>query len=158
MDDKTFQKRMQPSYMEHFVGEIALMNTTYGQPVADKPRLREDTPAKLKRFKEILQDELNEVDDIIAAFKDGAGVADVIALTSIADWLADIIVYCTSEMQKYGLPPSAVLQIVMASNFSKLDADGKPILDPSGQKFLKGPDYWKPEPLIQELLAELRGD
>ena len=39
----------------------------------------------------------------------------------------------------------------MDSNESKLGAHGKPIYDANG-KFLKGPDYWKPEPGIKELL------
>ena len=46
----------------------------------------------------------------------------------------------------------AVLQIIMDSNASKLGADGKPIYDANG-KFLKGPNYWKPEPKIRELLG-----
>jgi hypothetical protein len=45
-----------------------------------------------------------------------------------------------------------VLQIIMDSNASKLGADGKPIYDANG-KFLKGPNYWKPEPKIRELLG-----
>ena len=39
----------------------------------------------------------------------------------------------------------------MDSNQSKLGADGKPIYDANG-KFLKGPNYWKPEPRIRELI------
>src|SRR6476620_5595229 len=45
---------------------------------------------------------------------------------------------------------------IMDSNESKLGADGNPIYDANG-KFLKGPNYWKPEPKIQELLAALGG-
>jgi hypothetical protein len=43
----------------------------------------------------------------------------------------------------------------MDSNESKLDANGNPIYDSNG-KFLKGPNYWKPEPKIKTLL-EARG-
>ena len=39
----------------------------------------------------------------------------------------------------------------MDSNESKLGADGNPIYDGNG-KFLKGPNYWKPEPKIKALL------
>lgn len=39
----------------------------------------------------------------------------------------------------------------MDSNESKLGADGNPIYDANG-KFLKGPNYWKPEPRIKALL------
>lgn len=40
----------------------------------------------------------------------------------------------------------------MDSNASKLGADGKPIYDANG-KFLKGPNYWKPEGKIREMLV-----
>ena len=69
-----------------------------------------------------------------------------------APLLGDVIVYCRSEALKYGIPLEAVLQIIMDSNASKLGADGKPIYDANG-KFLKGPNYWKPEPKIRELLG-----
>jgi hypothetical protein len=39
----------------------------------------------------------------------------------------------------------------MDRNERKLGANGKPIYDPNG-KFLKGPNYWKPNPKIKELL------
>lgn len=39
----------------------------------------------------------------------------------------------------------------MDSNESKLGADGNPIYDANG-KFLKGPNYWKPELRIKALL------
>ena len=79
----------------------------------------------------------------------GADPADV--LTAIADLLGDVIVYCRSEALKYGLPLEDVLDVIMDSNESKLGADGNPIYDGNG-KFLKGPNYWKPEPKIKALL------
>ena len=69
----------------------------------------------------------------------------------IADLLGDVIVYCRSEALKYGLPLEEVLDIIMDSNESKLGADGKPIYDANG-KFLKGPNYWKPEAKIKSML------
>ena len=80
----------------------------------------------------------------------GADAAEV--LTAIADLLGDVIVYCRSEALKYGLPLEDVLDVIMDSNESKLNADGNPIYDANG-KFLKGPNYWKPEPRIKALLA-----
>jgi predicted HAD superfamily Cof-like phosphohydrolase len=73
----------------------------------------------------------------------------------LADLLGDIQVYAASEMAKFGLPLDQVLAIIMQSNFSKLGADGKPIYDERG-KVQKGPDYWKPEPKIKEMLAALQ--
>ena len=89
-------------------------------------------------------------DDIVAALE--RGVPELEALTMLADLLGDIQVYCASEMSKFGLPLDDVLGIIMQSNFSKLGADGNPIYDERG-KVQKGPNYWKPEPKIQALLA-----
>ena len=68
--------------------------------------------------------------------------------------LCDIQVYCASEMAKFGLPLDKVLAVIMNSNFSKLGADGEPIYDERG-KVQKGPNYWKPEPAIAVMIAEL---
>ena len=76
---------------------------------------------------------------------------DDITRDAIADLLGDVIVYCRSEALKYGLPLEGVLDVIMDSNESKLGADGNPIYDANG-KFLKGPNYWKPEPRIKALL------
>jgi predicted HAD superfamily Cof-like phosphohydrolase len=96
---------------------------------------------------------VHEIDEIIALAAGGGKPADV--ATAIADVLGDIIVYCRSEALKYGLPLEEVLDVIMDSNESKLGADGQPIYDANG-KFLKGPNYWKPEPKIRALL-EKRG-
>ena len=77
------------------------------------------------------------IDEIVALSNNGGSPADV--AVAIADVLGDIIVYCRSEALKYGIPLEEVLDIIMDSNESKLDADGKPIYDANG-KFLKGPD------------------
>lgn len=79
------------------------------------------------------------------------GETEIDVKVAIADLLGDVIVYCRSEALKYGLPLEKVLDIIMDSNESKLGADGKPIYDENG-KFLKGPNYWKPEPKIKSLL------
>jgi len=60
--------------------------------------------------------------------------------------------YIVGEWQRYGSPLEQVLDIIMDSNESKLGADGKPIYADNG-KFLKGPNYWKPESKIKLLLA-----
>ena len=72
-------------------------------------------------------------------------------MTDLADWLGDIVVYCASEARRWGIPLNRVLNVIMESNFSKLDADGQPIYDERG-KVMKGPNYWKPEPKIKEVL------
>jgi predicted HAD superfamily Cof-like phosphohydrolase len=61
-------------------------------------------------------------------------------------------VYCASEAKRWGLPLDEILNVIMQSNFSKLDANGEPIYDERG-KVMKGPNYWKPEPKISQLLS-----
>ncbi len=132
-----------------FALRIAAMNAMYKLPASDKPALPEDPAGRLTKFKATLMDEVHEIDQIVEMVQRGAPQTEI--LTAMADLLGDVIVYCRSEALKYGLPLEAVLDIIMDSNESKLGADGKPIYDANG-KFLKGPNYWKPEPKIKALL------
>jgi NTP pyrophosphatase (non-canonical NTP hydrolase) len=134
-----------------FAGRIASMNAMYRLPAHSKPTITDDVADRLVKFKATLLDEVHEVDEIVAMANGGASKLDI--AVAIADVLGDIIVYCRSEALKYGLPLEDVLDVIMDSNESKLGADGNPIYDANG-KFLKGPNYWKPEPRIRELLAK----
>lgn len=157
--------------MSVFVGQIRRMNDMYRLQIADKPTIDvkeykdgELVPSRcserLRRFKKSLEDEIKEIDLIIAKAeqlealeeRDPEVVVDL--LTDIADVTADLQVFCASEQMKFGLPSDDVMDIVMESNFSKLGADGKPIYDDFG-KFQKGPNYWKPEPKISQLIRSL---
>ena len=135
--------------MRTFAQRIAAMNAMYRLPAHHAPTLPEDVPDRLLKFKATLLDEVHEIDEIVALSRNGASPVDV--AVAVADLLGDIIVYCRSEALKYGLPLEEVLDIIMDSNESKLDANGQPIYDANG-KFLKGPNYWKPEPRIRTLL------
>ena len=139
--------------MSTFSEDIKRFNAMYALPANEEPALEIGVPVaeRLRAFKSILGEELDEIDDIVAAAENKAPALEV--LTMLADLLGDIQVYCASEMRKFGLPQDEVLSIIMQSNFSKLGADGKPIYDERG-KVQKGPGYWKPEPKIQDLLAE----
>lgn len=132
-----------------FAQRIAAMNAMYKLPALECPALPEDVVGRLTKFKATLMDEVHEIDEIVTAAQKGAPAADI--LVAMADLLGDVIVYCRSEALKYGLPLEEVLDIIMDSNESKLGTDGKPIYDANG-KFLKGPNYWKPEPKIKALL------
>ena len=135
--------------MKPFALRIAAMNAMYKLPANDRPTLPDDVVDRLVKFKATLLDEVHEIDDIVAQAKNGGGAIDI--AVAVADLLGDIMVYCRSEALKYGLPLEEVLDIIMDSNESKLGADGRPIYDANG-KFLKGPNYWKPEPKIKALL------
>lgn len=133
-----------------FRDRIKTMNEMYKLPVHDAPHLFEGTGDRLLKFKKTLLDEVAEIDEIVEQVRRGDSEIDI--QVAIADLLGDLIVYCRSEAMKYGIPLEDVLDVIMDSNESKLGADGQPIYDENG-KFLKGPNYWKPEPRIKELLA-----
>ena len=141
-----------------FLEDIRKMTLLYGQPVNEKPTIL--GIKQLENFKSILYEEVNEIDEIIEKYKskeNNLSSDDKIQiLTEIADWLGDIVVYCSNEATKHGIDLAPVLDIIMQSNFSKMGADGKPIKDERG-KFLKGPNYWKPEPKISELFEKQMG-
>ena len=136
-----------------FAQRIAAMNAMYKLPAHATPALPANVTDRLVKFKATLLDEVHEIDEIVQLANNGGGAADI--AVAIADLLGDIMVYCRSEALKYGLPLEEVLDIIMDSNESKLGADGNPIYDGNG-KFLKGPNYWQPEPKIRALL-EARG-
>ncbi|MFG6430990.1 pyrophosphatase [Roseateles sp. LYH14W] len=133
-----------------FAARIAGMNAMYRLAANDSPTIPDDAADRLVKFKATLIDEVHEIDEIVKMASSGAAKLEV--AVALADLLGDIIVYCRSEALKYGLPLEQVLDLIMDSNESKLGADGNPIYDQNG-KFLKGPNYWKPEPKIRELLA-----
>jgi hypothetical protein len=141
---------------ESFDAKIAAFNRMYGLPCLEAPDIVQ-TPDELDQYLEkiysIFKEELDEVDVIRQKLREGASRIEI--LTELADWLGDLQVYCASEMVKFGLPPSLILSIIMASNMSKLGLDGKPIYDERG-KVMKGPNYWKPEPQIQRALIALQ--
>jgi NTP pyrophosphatase (non-canonical NTP hydrolase) len=136
-----------------FKDRIAAMNAMYKLPACDRPTLSENVADRLVKFKATLLEEVHEIDEIVRGAHNGSDPEDI--AVAIADLLGDIIVYCRSEALKYGLPLEEVLDIIMDSNESKLGADGKPIYDANG-KFLKGPNYWRPEPKIKALLGTCR--
>jgi predicted HAD superfamily Cof-like phosphohydrolase len=157
-----------------YVRSIEQMNQMYRLQVSSIPTLkvlenRSDgtqeyvsAADRLRSFRKTLMDEIEEIDAIIEmadalsaskldADSDERRNLALDVLTAIADLTADIPVFCASEQRKFGLPPASVMRIVMESNKSKLQPDGSAKYDDNG-KFLKGPNYWKPEPKIRELI------
>jgi predicted HAD superfamily Cof-like phosphohydrolase len=132
-----------------FYQDIIKFNKMYGLPVNNKPTFL--SCKRIIDFKNIITEEINEGQEIIDNSING--IEEIETLTDLADWLGDIIVYCQSEAIKHGIDLNKVLKIIMESNFSKLDKNGKPIYD-SRNKILRGPNYFPPEPKIRELLKE----
>lgn len=160
--------------LKSFESKIYYFNGLYKLPLASYPcikvetdyqatRLQDTDPLqdgrellvrRLTAFKDILSEECTEINDVIKDVEDQDSTnGEIEFLTNMADLLGDVVVYCRSEAARYGIPLEEVLSIIMDSNFSKLGEDGKPIYDERG-KVMKGPNYWKPEPKIKELLLE----
>ncbi len=135
--------------MSEFSEAIVAFNHMYKLPVEEVPTII--SAQRLINFKSILKKELDEIDDILAKWNGQEVLSKAELLTDIADLLGDIQVYCASEMAKWGLPLDQTLSIIMESNMSKLGADGLPIYDAEG-KVQKGPNYWKPEPRIAQMI------
>lgn len=154
-----------PLKVRDFESQIAFFNGMYKLPIASFPTVeavaiyQKDADLahaiyiRLRNFKVVLLEEVEEVEEIITKMDVDKNYKEIDVLVDLADWLGDIQVYCASEMAKFGLPLKEILSIIMSSNFSKLGADGTPIMDTNG-KVLKGPGYWKPEPQIRKLLEE----
>lgn len=162
-----------------FKFNIARMHDIYRlpkntSPTLDPDFLGEDPIVRLGKFQKTLKDEVAEFDtaedgklsikDKLEAYHqmrgqelDDAGRAALEelrqdCLTDIADWLADVIVYCRSEAMKFGLPLEDCQDAVMGSNFSKLPSDGVPVYDANG-KFLKDmTNFVPPEPALKTIL------
>ncbi len=140
-----------------FYRAIERFNALYRIPGNEQPTLL--PVERIRNFQDILREEVEEGTDLAKKYDDLGGAsgalegdAKVEVLADMADWLGDIIVYCASEARRWGLPMDRVLGVIMESNFSKLGADGQPIYDERG-KVMKGPDYWKPEPRLRDLLT-----
>lgn len=171
MEQNNIQKVAAPTF--DFPESLVAFNNMYGLQVSPVPILINSK--RIKDFIDIIRKEVKEGEDILRKMEllesmykvhglhaeDGETVAwdnqaemEMEVLTDMGDWLCDLQVYCGSEMLKWGLPVHPILQIIMESNMSKLGADGLPIIDSQG-KVGKGPNYWKPEPKIKELLCDL---
>lgn len=127
--------------MNNFMERIDRLNTVFKTGFNERPT--DLGYGRVSAFYKILSEELEE---LLQPGSDNA--ADLVAL---ADCLADIIVYCTSEARRWGIPIVPVLHAVMDSQDSKL-LDGEPVYNQEGTKFIKGPDYQPPEENIRNIL------
>lgn len=157
--EQTAAQQEPPERVTQFDSKIRAFNRLYNLACPAAPTIpsRPELARELNQFYDILLEECKEVYSILQSVGSSENLqCDEDILTDIADWLGDIMVYCASQLTKYGLQSDDVLGIIMASNMSKLGPDGKPIYDERG-KVLKGPNYWKPEPMIKRMiLARLR--
>jgi len=135
-----------------FFEKINKFNEMYKMPEVEPG----DEYNRLGNFLLIAAEELLEGEEVLANINNNNGVATMEDKVAVADLLGDVIVYCASEARRWNIDIEQVLNIIMESNFSKLGADGKPIYDERG-KLLKGPNFFKPEAKIEELLNKSKG-
>lgn len=94
--------------MTKFAQDIKKFNQIYRLPINETPTMEVGVPAaeRLAAFKDILCEELDECNDIARAIEAKEPAVEI--LTSLADWLGDIQVYCASEGTKFGVGVPAV--------------------------------------------------
>jgi predicted HAD superfamily Cof-like phosphohydrolase len=130
--------------MNRECGRITLMNNTFELPCNLVPT--DQGTLRLYEFESVLHEELSELKQ---ARQLPEGSTD--RFVAVADLLGDILVYTLSEACRWGIPIEKVFHAIMDSQDSKL-VNGKPLKSPDGSKFIKGPDYQPPEPLIRSLI------
>ena len=128
-----------------FLQDVDSMNTVFQTGFNEKPVMVGRD--RMVAFHKNVSDEVKEILDATKH------ADDIEALTAFADTLGDLIVFCTSEARRWGIPIAAVLEKIMASQATKL-VDGKPIYNEDKTKFIKGPHYVAPEGAIKEVLIE----
>lgn len=131
-----------------FLTAVVAFNEMYGLGAQQRPVNL--GPERVEQFLRAIKDEVSEGDELLEKMQEAS---EMTTMVEMADWLGDLIVYATSELMRWGLPVNRVLQIIMESNFSKLGANGKPMLKDG--KVVKGPNYYKPEPMLAKLLFDL---
>ncbi len=184
LSPEVLQQVLSTTSPHSFKFNIARMHGIYRLPMNEAPTLEsallgESALTRLDKFKQTMMEEINEWDtrdpknpdkpsvrEKLLAFylmdqnisPEAAEEARQDVLTDIADWLADMIVYCRSEAMKFGLALEDVQDAVMGSNFTKLSSDGIPKYDANG-KFLKDmTNFVPPEPAIKTILFGVSGD
>ena len=105
--------------------------TTYGQEVKESASFPDENIIKLRL--KLIKEELEELEQ---ALNDKN-------LLEVADALTDILYVTYGAGHSFGINLDACFEEVQRSNMSKLDEDGKPILNEYG-KVMKGPNFSKP--------------
>ncbi len=143
---KTMQKEMDEGR------EILALTTVYEWLKAGHTVGQEQLAALVERL-QIATDRQKVLLPVLQKAAQGVDACRQEALVAIADWLGDIDVYCRSEALKFGIPHEAVRNVIMGSNFTKLNPDGSVTKDENG-KVQKGPRFIAPEETIHALLFD----
>ena len=104
---------------------------TFGQEVKTKPSFSTDKINSLRY--DLIKEELEELKEAMENKN----------LLEVADALTDILYVTYGAGHAFGIDLDKCFEEVQNSNMSKLDENGKPILNEAG-KIMKGPKYYKP--------------
>lgn len=92
----------------------------------------------------LLRRTINALDELGEHLKANEGCVVVEDPLEMLDGLCDQIVTATGVAHMLGYNVVGAMVEVNASNFSKFDEEGKPILN-ENKKIMKGPNYFKPD-------------
>ena len=111
--------------------KVGIFMKTFGQDVKNKPEFSTDKINKLRL--DLIKEELEELTEAMEN-RD---------LLEVADALTDILYVTYGAGHAFGIDLDKCFEEVQNSNMSKLDENGKPIYNDSGN-VMKGPNYFKP--------------
>lgn len=143
-------------FVNHFnciVARVRKMGETFEVPMNDKPT--DVGHKRIEDFITIIRNEVNELRESISK-NERTNTYDV-DLVQVADCLGDLVVYVLSEANRWGIPIVAVLHAILDSQDSKL-VDGKPLWNEARTKFIKGPHYVAPEPVIEQIIKDAQAE
>lgn len=169
-------KPTQPEYdFDKWSEQVKEFHVAFGHPVADKPTpitLERMTSRKIWEFEEGVEaihasssnvDEFNEaVDKVLQgiekarekSLKEDFPKNDVERIVAQGDAITDGTYFLQGDMVELGLKPDPLFDIVQKANMSKLftSPDGTKYAKyrESDGKILKSPEFFSPEPLLEE--------
>jgi|TARA_B110000438_G_scaffold260984_1_gene271372 predicted HAD superfamily Cof-like phosphohydrolase len=111
--------------------KVKIFMETFGQEVKKHPSFSTNQINKLRY--DLIKEELEEL-KVALKNKD---------LLEVADALTDILYVTYGAGHAFGIDLDNCFKEVQNSNMSKLDDNGKPIINKNG-KVMKGPKYFKP--------------
>lgn len=119
----------------HFEEILEMMDTIEIKVTKEDPTAQATSDQIMGLFRAVLK-------DISINLKNGNFIAEVTDRVEFFDSLLDQIVTATGTGYMIDLDMEAGLEEVNASNLSKFDDNGYPILD-ENRKIIKGPNYFK---------------
>lgn len=132
--DRRYDFRTITRGLEPLEDAVTDFHTAFDLPVGDKKAPRFD-PEQTKLRLKLLKEEVDELE--LAQYGKNP-------LVDATDAYADIIYLAIGGLVQMGVEPGPILEIVHASNMSKLGLDGRPIYREDG-KVAKGPEYDPPD-------------